>query len=74
MRYRLTAVFALIDDNSIPVFKTKLVLDLGNYGNNGKGPVWWYPMEKMYSPDNCPSDVELNTMKTKLAIEIDRLL
>ncbi len=31
-------------------------------------------MEKMYSPDNCPSDVELNAMKTKLAIEIDGLL
>ena len=20
--------------------------DLGSYGNHGKGPVWWYPMEK----------------------------
>ncbi len=20
--------------------------DIENYGNNGKGPVWWYPMEK----------------------------
>lgn len=19
--------------------------DIENYGNNGKGPVWWYPME-----------------------------
>ena len=23
--------------------------DIENYGNNGKGPVWWYPMEKMYN-------------------------
>lgn len=21
--------------------------DIGNYGNNGKGPVWWHPMEKI---------------------------
>ena len=28
--------------------------DIGDYGNNGKGPVWWYPVEKMYCTDNCP--------------------
>ena len=28
--------------------------DIENYGNNGKGPVWWYPMEKMYNDNNCP--------------------
>lgn len=48
--------------------------DLGDYGNNGKGPVWWYPMEKMYSPDNCPSQEELQEMKSLLAMELDRLL
>ena len=48
--------------------------DLENYGNNGKGPVWWYPMEKMYSADNRPSEKELNEMKIKLAQELDKLL
>ncbi len=48
--------------------------DIGNYGNNGKGPVWWYPMEKMYSDDNRPSEEELEQMKSKLLIELDKLL
>lgn len=48
--------------------------DLGTYGNNGKGPVWWYPMEKMYSPDNCPSDSELEEMKAKLSEALEKLL
>ena len=48
--------------------------DLENYGNNGKGPVWWYPMDKMYSHDNCPSAEELDAMKIKLAKELDKLL
>ena len=48
--------------------------DIENYGNNGKGPVWWYPMEKMYSDDNRPSDVELEEMKLKLLNEIETLL
>ena len=48
--------------------------DLENYGNKGKGPVWWYPMEKMQSPDNRPSDTELKEMKTILAAELDKLL
>lgn len=48
--------------------------DLENYGNKGKGPVWWYPREKMYSPDNRPSDQELKEMKTILAAELDTLL
>lgn len=48
--------------------------DLENYGNNGKGPVWWYPKEKMYSPDNRPSDMELEEMKTTLSKELERLL
>lgn len=47
--------------------------DLDGYGNNGKGPVWWYPMDKMYSDDNRPSEYELNEMKDKLLAELDAL-
>ena len=46
--------------------------DIGNYGNGGKGPVWWYPMEKMYSVDNCPTKEELEEMKNKLLKELDK--
>ena len=48
--------------------------DLENYGNNGKGPVWWYPIEKMYSSENKPSIAELDEMKRKLSKELERLL
>lgn len=48
--------------------------DLGEYGNNGKGPVWWYPMDKMYDDANKPSEVELNDMKSRLLFELDKLL
>ena len=48
--------------------------DIENYGNNGKGPVWWYRKEKMYSADNCPSNAELYEMKAKLAKELEKLL
>ncbi len=48
--------------------------DLGDYGNNGKGPVWWYPREKMYSSETRPSEAELKEMKNKLAEELDKLL
>ena len=48
--------------------------DIENYGNNGKGPVWWYPMDKMYSDDNRPFDVELDKMKAKLLRELEQLL
>ena len=48
--------------------------DLGEYGNNGKGPVWWYPMDKMYADANKPSEVELNDMKSRLIFELDKLL
>lgn len=48
--------------------------DLENYGNNGKGPVWWYPKEKMYSADNRPSDSELEEMKEKLLKTLNELL
>ena len=48
--------------------------DLDEYGNNGRGPVWWYPMDKMYSDDNRPSDKELEEMKEKLLKELDALI
>lgn len=47
--------------------------DLGIYGNNGKGPVWWYPREKMYSSANEPTESELNIMKKALLTELDLL-
>ena len=48
--------------------------DIENYGNNGRGPVWWYPMEKMYSDDNRPSKEELTNIKQKLLVELEKLL
>ena len=48
--------------------------DIETYGNNGKGPVWWYPMEKMYSDENRPSDTELKKMKSQLLYELEKLL
>lgn len=48
--------------------------DIENYGNKGKGPVWWYPMEKMYSVDNRPSDLELKDLKERLLDELEKLL
>lgn len=47
--------------------------DLGEYGHQGRGPVWWYPMEKMYSEENRPSEDELEEMKKKLLQEIETL-
>ena len=47
--------------------------DIEDYGNAGKGPVWWYPMEKMYSADNIPSREMLAQMKEKLLAEIEKL-
>lgn len=46
--------------------------DLGVYGNNGKGPVWWLPKELMWSDDNIPDNNELEKMKTKLLIELNK--
>lgn len=48
--------------------------DIEDYGNHGKGPVWWYPMEKMYHNDNRPSGAELEEMKAKLLAELEKLL
>lgn len=48
--------------------------DIENYGNKGKGPVWWYPREKMYDEANRPNKEELEVMKQRLLLELDRLL
>lgn len=48
--------------------------DLGDYGNNGVGPVWWYPMDMMYSDENRPTDDELQEMKSRLLIELEKLI
>lgn len=48
--------------------------DIENYGNNGAGPVWCYPMEKMYSDENRPSEEVLKEMKTKLLNELEKLI
>ncbi|MGN1131148.1 MAG: HIT family protein [Ruminococcus sp.] len=48
--------------------------DIENYGNKGKGPVWWYPMDKMYNDDNKPSENELKVMKEKLLKELNDIL
>lgn len=39
-----------------------------------KGPVWWTDRQKMYSEEVRPSDSELEAMKTKLRIELDKLI
>ena len=48
--------------------------DIENFGNKGKGPVWWYPMEKMYSDDNRPDCTELSDMKQRLLSQLGKLL
>ena len=48
--------------------------DLEGYGNQGKGPVWWYPREKMYSDSNRPSDEERREMTERLSAELEKLL
>ena len=45
--------------------------DLEGYGNRGRGPVWWYPMEKMYDEANRPSQKELEELKSRLKKEMD---
>ena len=47
--------------------------DLENYGYHGKGPVWWYPREKMYSVDNELGNAELEELKQKLRLELDKI-
>ena len=47
--------------------------DLGEFGNFGRGPVWWLPKEIMWSDDNKPSTEELAEMKSILNAELERL-
>ena len=48
--------------------------DLEDHGNNGRGPVWWYPREEMYADANRPGREELEDMKARLRSELDKLL
>ena len=48
--------------------------DLGDYGNYGKGPVWWLPKEIMWNDDNIPNEQELEDMKVKLFEELNKYI
>lgn len=48
--------------------------DLGEYGNEGKGPVWWLPQDIMWSDSNIPNREELERMKSRLNAEFENLL
>ena len=48
--------------------------DIGTYGNNGKGPVWWLPMEIMYDDKNRITKEETEEFKAKLLKELDEIL
>ena len=48
--------------------------DIEDYGNHGKGPVWWYPMEKMYSDECRPAQEELEDMKRRLLEQLELLI
>lgn len=47
--------------------------DIGDYGNNGRGPVWWYPMEKMYDDANRPTPQELERLRMRLMRALDAI-
>ena len=44
--------------------------DLGSYGMNGKGPVWWLPFEKMYSDEMIITGKKLEELKQLLLNEL----
>lgn len=46
--------------------------DLGDYSNHGRGPVWWLPKEIMWDDANKPSVEELEQMKRRLCIELEK--
>ena len=50
----------------------RVIGDLGEYGNDGKGPVWWLPQEIMWNKDNIPNEKELKKMKAKLLKELEK--
>lgn len=47
--------------------------DIGTYGNNGKGPVWWLPMEIMYDDKNRITKEEIEEFKAKLLKELNKI-
>lgn len=44
--------------------------DIGTYGNHGKGPVWWLPMDQMYDDSNRPDEPTLIELKARLLYEL----
>lgn len=48
--------------------------DLGAYGDNGRGPVWWLPSEILWGEDSKPSDDALIKLKEDLKAELERLI
>lgn len=48
--------------------------DLGEYGINGNGPVWWYPKDKLYSDDCRPAADEFDAMKAALLSELNNVI
>ncbi len=48
--------------------------DIENYGNNGLGPVWSYPFEKIYAEHERPDAEKLEQMKKALLEELDKLI
>lgn len=48
--------------------------DLENYGNQGKGPVWWYPKELMYHPSQRVPSPQLEKMKKTLLEEMNQMV
>ncbi len=45
---------------------------MGDYGDHGRGPVWWLPKEIMWDDANKPSVEELEQMKRRLCIELEK--
>ncbi len=40
--------------------------DLGDYGVNGNGPIWWYPKDKLFADECRPTEEDLLDMRSKL--------
>lgn len=47
--------------------------DLGEYGVNGKGPVWWLPVESRWWESDRIGGDPLEEMKAKLLSELNQL-
>ncbi|KAB1434498.1 HIT family protein [Candidatus Galacturonibacter soehngenii] len=45
--------------------------DIGEYGRNGVGPVWWVPSKMMYDDQNKPTQEELRQLKEILLKELN---